>query len=103
MACLASRFPYHVPIERANLVRVAKAEDVLRQLGFAQLRVRHHGDIARIEVPAEDIPKLLGGPVREKIAARFKKLGYIYVTLDLEGYRTGSLNEPLGKKRLPKV
>ncbi len=102
MACLASRFPYHVPIERANLVRVAKAEDALRQLGFVQLRVRHHGDIARIEVTAEDIPKLLAGPVRRKIATRFKKLGYIYVTLDLEGYRTGSLNEPLKKGRRPK-
>ncbi len=99
MACLASRFPYHVPIERANLTRVAKAEEVLRQLEFVQLRVRHHGDIARIEVTAEDIPKLLDAPVRRKIATRFKKLGYIYVTLDLEGYRTGSLNEPLKKGR----
>lgn len=97
MACLASRFPYHVPIESANLVRVAKAEDSLRRLGFGQLRVRHHGQIARIEVPAGDIPKVLETRVRQKIAARFKKLGYVYVTLDLEGYRTGSLNEPLKK------
>jgi pyridinium-3,5-biscarboxylic acid mononucleotide sulfurtransferase len=99
MACLASRFPYHVPIERANLVRVGKAEDVLRKLGLVQLRVRHHGDIARIEVPAEEIPKLLSGPARQRIVSRFKELGYIYVTLDLEGYRTGSLNEPLRKSR----
>ncbi|OGD22848.1 MAG: TIGR00268 family protein [Candidatus Aminicenantes bacterium RBG_16_63_16] len=102
MACLASRFPYHVPIERANLVRVGKAEDALRRLGLAQLRVRHHGDIARIEVPAEEFPKLMEVPTRRRIVARFKKLGYIYVTLDLEGYRTGSLNEPLGKSR-PRV
>jgi uncharacterized protein len=101
MACLASRFPYSVPIERSNLLRVAGAEDALRKLGFVQLRVRHHGDIARIEVPAEDIPRLLDRRIREKIAGRFKKLGYIYVTLDLEGYRTGSLNEPLKKSRRP--
>ena len=102
MACLASRFPYHVPIERANLVRVGEAEDALRRLGLAQLRVRHHGDIARIEVPAEEFPKLMAGPARRQIVTRFKKLGYIYVTLDLEGYRTGSLNEPLKKSR-PRV
>ncbi len=97
MACLASRFPYHVPIERANLVRVGKAEDSLRRLGFSQLRVRHHGDIARIEVPAGEIPRVLADPVRQRIVSRFKNLGYVYVTLDLEGYRTGSLNEPLKK------
>jgi pyridinium-3,5-biscarboxylic acid mononucleotide sulfurtransferase len=97
MACLASRFPYQVPIERDNLVKVGKAEDTLRKLGLVQLRVRHHGDIARIEVPVEEIPKLLAGRTRRQIVGRFKKLGYIYVTLDLEGYRTGSLNESLKK------
>lgn len=97
LACLASRFPYHVPIERSSLRRVGKAEDALRDLGLVQVRVRHHGDIARIEVPAEDIPKILTRRARQRIVSRFKKLGYVFVTLDLEGYRTGSLNEPLKK------
>ncbi len=97
MACLASRFPYYVPIERSNLVRVGRAEDALRELGLVQLRVRHHGDIARVEVPPEEFPKILAAQARRRIVGRLKKLGYVYVTLDLEGYRTGSLNEPLKK------
>ena len=72
----------------------------MRKLGFVQLRVRHHGDTARIEVPSEEIPKLLAGQARQQIVSRFKKLGYIYVTLDLEGYRAGSLNEVLAKPGL---
>lgn len=95
MACLASRFPYGTKIREEDLKRVEKAEEFLRDLGFAQLRVRHHGDIARIEILPEDIESLLKNGFREKIVAKFKKLGYRYITFDLEGYRTGSMNEVL--------
>ena len=95
MACLASRFPYGTKIREEDLKRIERAEEFLRDLGFTQLRVRHHGDIARIEILPEDIELLLGNDFREKIVKRFKKLGYKYVTFDLEGYRTGSMNEVL--------
>ena len=95
LACLASRFPYDTAIEIAGLKRVGAAEDFLRGLGFGQLRVRHHGDIARIELTAGEIGRALDPAVRDKIAVRLKKLGYLYVTLDLGGYRTGSMNEGL--------
>ncbi len=98
LACLASRFPYATPIELENLARVSQAEDYLRRHGFSQVRVRHHGETARIEILPEEFGKLLAKEEREKIARRLKKLGYTYVTLDLQGYRTGSMNEPLGKK-----
>ena len=103
LACLASRFPYDTPIDVKSLRQVGAAEDVLRTLGAGQLRVRHHGPIARIEVAPGDFAKLLAPGVREKILARLKALGYLYVTLDLAGYRTGSMNEALTKKakRLP--
>lgn len=95
LACLASRFPYHTPIDGENLKRVGAAEDVLRRLGFGQLRVRHHGTVARIEVEPEAFPRLLKPEVRARVGRAFRKLGYAYVTLDLDGYRTGSLNETL--------
>lgn len=93
MACLSSRIPYGTPITLHNLSQVERAELYLRPLGLSQLRVRHHGDTARIEVAAEDIPTLLAH--RVEIVARFQGLGYTYVTLDLDGYRTGSMNEAL--------
>lgn len=96
-ACLASRFPYGHEITSEKLKVVANAEDVLRDLGFTQFRVRHHGDIARIEVLPEEIP-LLTIHNREHILNTFKKLGFTYITLDLEGYRTGSLNEVISDK-----
>jgi len=99
LACLASRFPYFTPVEPKTLAQVGKAEDVLRHLGFSQVRVRHHGEIARVEVKAEEIRKAMTREVRARIVGRLKKLGYTYVTLDLEGYRTGSLNEPLRRKK----
>ncbi len=95
MACLASRFPYGTKIRERDLQRIEKAEGFLRDLGFTQLRVRHHGDIARIEILPEAIESLLRNDFREKIVKGFKKLGYKYVTFDLEGYRTGSMNEVL--------
>ena len=94
-ACLASRFPYGTRITRDDLARVDQAESFLRQLGVDQLRVRHHGPIARIEVEPSDISLLIADEVRERIVTRFRELGYIYVTVDLAGYRTGSMNEVL--------
>ena len=94
-ACLASRLPYGTRITREALATVEAAEDFLRDLGFAQVRVRHHGDVARIEVPAAEISLLLEASLRARVATRLRELGYHYVTLDLEGYRTGSMNEVL--------
>jgi len=94
-ACLASRFPYGMKITRGNLVKVDKAERFLRRSGITQVRVRHHDNIARIEVAEEDISKLLEEKLRGQLISYFKKLGYSYVTIDLEGYRTGSMNEVL--------
>ena len=93
LACLASRFPYGTRITRETLAAVDESEIFLRNLVIRQLRVRHHGDIARIEVPREDMETLLQN--REQIVKRLKELGYKYVTLDLQGYRTGSMNEVL--------
>lgn len=98
-ACLASRFPYGERITAAGLARVEKAELWLLDagLGLTQLRVRSHGDMARIEVPPADIPRLAARAA--EIAAAFKDLGFAYVTLDLLGYRTGSMNEVLHVNR----
>jgi len=90
--CLASRIPYGTEITRENLAMVEGAEELLRSLGFGELRVRHHGDVARIEVPAADLPRLLDPELRRTVAEGLKALGYRYVALDLEGFRTGSLN-----------
>ena len=99
-ACLASRFPYGIRITKERLDRVEKAENVIRNLGIRQLRVRYHNEIARIEVNKKDMQLLLEHS--DSIVKKFKELGFIYVTLDMEGYRTGSLNEVLrneGKDR----
>ena len=92
-ACLASRFPYGEAITTEKLGRVGRAERVLREAGFPVVRVRHHGDVARIEVPPEDRPRLVA--TAEGIVARLKELGYVWVACDLEGYRSGSMNEAL--------
>jgi len=97
LACLASRFPYGLEIDVKSLKQVGAAEDFLRSLGFGQLRVRHHGRIARIEIIPREFGKLLKPGIRTEIVARFKKLGYLYATFDLAGYRTGSMNEGLGR------
>jgi uncharacterized protein len=99
MACLASRFPYGTALTREGLERVDAAENVLREsLGLKQLRVRDHMPVARIEVPVADFPKLMEPDARAEIVARFKALGYTFVTLDLGGFRSGSLNEVLGQE-----
>jgi uncharacterized protein len=95
MACLASRIPYGSPVTLAKLTQVAEAEAFLRGLGFGQLRLRHHGEVARLEVSPGDMGRAVDlGP---KIAAKLKELGFLYVALDLEGYRSGSLNASLAK------
>ena len=95
MACLASRFPYGETITAEKLIRVERAENVLRQMGLRQVRVRSHGELARIEVDAGRIHELSEPQLRDKLVRELKALGFVYVTLDLEGYRTGSLNETL--------
>ena len=96
-ACLSSRFPYGTPITSDALTQIDKAEKLLRSLGFRQVRVRHHGTIARIETELDEAPRLLDPSLRDKIVGGFKELGYLYVTVDIEGYRTGSMNVPLGR------
>lgn len=94
-ACLASRFPYGQSIDIKKLRMVDQAEAYLHTLNFKQCRVRHHGSIARIEVEPEEIDRFQDHQVRQAVTKRFKKLGFTYITLDLQGYRTGSMNETL--------
>jgi uncharacterized protein len=95
-ACLSSRFPYGTAITRENLTRVDQAETYLRDRGFRFSRVRFHDDrTARIEIGPEEIPRLLDPSFREALVAHLKELGFTYITLDLQGYRTGSMNEVL--------
>ena len=91
-ACLASRVPYGTPVTPELLGKIDRAEAVLRSLGFLQFRVRAHGDLARIELAPTELPRGLDPGVAKEIAARLKPLGFAFVTLDLEGYRQGSLN-----------
>lgn len=93
LACLASRIPYGTPITLEALASIDAAETFIRSLGIAQVRVRHYGHTARIEVEPGDIESLAGEATRQRIVGHLKGLGYIYVALDLVGYRTGSLNE----------
>jgi uncharacterized protein len=92
-ACLASRFPYGTPITARGLSQVARGETLLEALGLKQFRLRHHGTIARIEIPREQFNLVL--QQSDSLIAGIKDLGYIYVTLDLEGFRSGSLNEAI--------
>lgn len=94
-ACLSSRFPYGDPITAEKLRQVDAAEAFLRSLGFRQFRVRHHDTLARLEIPLEEIPRLWEDGRYEKIAARLRELGYLYVAVDLQGFRSGSMNEML--------
>tara|TARA_B100001964_G_scaffold222440_1_gene267368 strand:- start:570 stop:1397 length:828 start_codon:yes stop_codon:yes gene_type:complete len=99
-ACLSSRFPYGQSITEEKISMVSKAEKYLRDLGLIQFRVRHHETIARIEVLPEDIHTLTNSPAKEDLTARFKEIGFTYVTLDLTGYRSGSMNEVLSETEL---
>ncbi len=97
-ACLSSRFPYGNKITIEKLNQVDQAESFLRELGFRQLRVRHHQNIARLELPREEFGKATG-PLLDQIVNRMKELGFTYVTLDLQGFRSGSMNEALAESR----
>lgn len=95
LACLASRLPYGMPIEERSLAMIEAGEAFIRGLGVAQVRLRHHGDTARIEVEPKDMSLLLEEGNRTSVVAHLRELGYLYVALDLAGYRTGSMNEGL--------
>jgi uncharacterized protein len=96
LACLSSRFPYGQEITAEKLAQVARAEEYLRREGFRQVRVRHHGEIARLEVGPEEMERAFA--LREEISAELKDAGFLYVALDLSGYASGSLNATLGRK-----
>jgi uncharacterized protein len=96
-ACLSSRIPYGQVVTIEKLSMVDKAEIELRKMGFRQVRVRHHDEVARIEVSEEELPDSLNPEMARRMAAALKRVGFKYVALDLEGYRTGSLNEVLSK------
>lgn len=93
--CLSSRFPYGTTITPAALRQVEAGERVLRELGFAECRVRYHGPVARLEVAASELPRLLAEPVRGEVWRRLREIGFAHVTADLRGFRSGSLNEGL--------
>jgi uncharacterized protein len=99
LACLSSRFPYGQEITPEKLSQVARAEEFLRREGFRQVRVRHHGEIARLEVGPQEMERAFA--LREEISAELNDAGFLYVTLDLAGYRSGSLNAALGKGKKP--
>ena len=99
-ACLSSRIPYGETITAEKLKMVEKAEQCLFDLGFSQLRVRVHRDVARIELIPEDIPRFMDEKLRKNVYDKFKEFGFSYVALDLLGYRTGSMNEAIGKESI---
>jgi uncharacterized protein len=100
--CLASRLAYGLEINEERIKQIEQAEDFLRQLGLAEFRVRHHDTIARIEVHPQDFKKISVEPTRSKIIKKLKSIGFKYITLDLQGFRSGSLNEPLSDKEKQK-
>jgi uncharacterized protein len=99
MACLSSRLPYGEPVTVEALAMIEAAENILRDAGFRQVRVRHHRNLARIEVGAGELSRLLEPGMRDFLSQSLKKLGYVYVSVDIEGYRQGSGNETLANKK----
>ena len=99
-ACLSSRIEYGRPVTREALATVERGEDALRALGFRQLRVRHHGEIVRIEIAREELPRALDPAMAAKFTSIFKALGFKFVTLDVEGFRSGSMNTLLPAEEL---
>ena len=99
MACFSSRIPYGNKVDVTTLRMIYKAEKLLRDLGFRQVRVRHHDKIARIEVERAELPRLFEDEVSRIVTDGLRKIGYMYVTVDLLGYRTGSMNESFFKKK----
>ncbi len=96
-ACLSSRIPYGLPVTIEKLSNIERGEAALRRLGFKQMRVRHHEDIARIEIAPAELPHALNVDMTQKIVDAFKRIGFKYVALDLEGYRQGALNEVINR------
>ena len=94
-ACLSSRIEYGRAVTPENLGQVERAEDALHAMGFARVRVRHHGELARVEIAREDLPRALELPVLDAMTAALKAVGFLYVTLDMQGYRSGSMNDML--------
>jgi len=94
-ACLSSRIEYGRPVTAENLAQVEQAEDALHTLGFPQVRVRHHGDLARIEIAREDLPRAFSLPLLDRVTEAVRAAGFRFVTLDTQGYRSGSMNEVL--------
>jgi len=94
-ACLSSRFPYGTGVTADRVDMVAACEDVLRELSFSQFRVRYHGDVARVELESHDFERFLSEEVKNVVLERFKHEGFKYIALDMEGYRTGSMNEAI--------
>ena len=99
-ACLSSRVPYGQTITPQTLGMVEQAEDYLLALGFSQLRVRYHGEVARIELLKEEMSRFFIGNTSELVRSKLQKIGFKYITVDIQGYRSGSLNESLGNDRL---
>jgi uncharacterized protein len=97
LACLASRIPYGSEITKEKLSQVAEAERYLKSLGFTQLRVRHHGKMARLEFQKDEIKRVFENGLGDKINSRLKSLGFTYVAIDLQGYRSGSMNEKINR------
>jgi uncharacterized protein len=102
-ACLSSRIEYGRPVTREALSAVERGEDALRQLGFRQLRVRYHGEIVRIEIAKEELVRALNPEMAAEFTRIFKELGFVFVTLDLEGFRSGSMNALLPLESLKRV
>jgi len=94
-ACLSSRIEYGRPVTVENLSQIEQAEDALHALGFPQVRVRHHGDLARIEIAREDLPRALSMEMLDRMTVALRGAGFLYVTLDAQGYRSGSMNDVL--------
>jgi pyridinium-3,5-biscarboxylic acid mononucleotide sulfurtransferase len=97
LACLSSRIPYGSEVTLEKLNQIAEAERYLRSLGFSQLRVRHHDKIARIELLQSEIPRLVSNGLMALVTSRLKEIGFTYVTVDLQGFRSGSMNESINK------
>jgi len=102
-ACLSSRLPYGTEVTPQRLLQVERGEEALHGLGFRQVRLRHHGDVARIEIEPSELPKALDPEMAARISAAIRPLGFRWVSLDLDGYRTGSLNEVLQIRSAPSV
>ena len=100
MACLASRLPYGTAVTLERLRQVAAAEKALRELGFVNFRVRHHLEVARLEVSADELPRLfVEGPLRERVDSALKQAGFTFVAVDLEPFRSGRMNDGLVRRQ----